>query len=232
MLTINNIFFSIQGEGIDVGMPTIFIRFSGCPFRCPYCDEPQALSETAGDKYNWEELANKVLEFCDKEKCYNIELTGGSPEAQNQMELFAFCKELKRKNQDIRLSIQLSGGIMLINRLWNIIDSHKVDYKEPITKIPFIIPFEYLTEQDEVKFVVDEKNWDWFISKLENFTLLRTNIIIAPKTIEKSDDLENTKILTDKILKYKENYKVINNKSRLRIIPRLQQVYWPNIKGV
>lgn len=230
MLRVNNIFFSIQGEGIDAGMPTIFIRFAGCPFRCPYCDEPQALSKTAGDDYSWESLFNKVIEICDKEKCYNIELTGGSPEAQNQMELFAFCSALKDKNKDIRLSIQLSGGIMLINRLWYIIDNHKIDYKEPITNIPFVIPLEYITERDEVKFVVDTdgKNWEWFLDKLGLFSNIKTNLIIAPKTVSQSDDLENAKILTEKILKYKD----IANKSNLKIIPRLQQVYWPNIKGV
>lgn len=230
-LLVNDKFFSIQGEGIESGMPTIFVRFAGCPFRCPYCDEPAALTEKGATEYIWEQLKDCIISYCYSKDCFNIELTGGSPEAQSQMEMYAFVSELKNENDKIKVSMQMSGGIALINRLWNIIDNHKVDYKEPSCNIPFLIPLEYFTIKDEVKFVVDidNGNWNWFIENVNIFENINTNIIVSPKTtIAYPNDLRNAQFLTEKILETKE----IKNKSNIRIMPRLQQVYWPNKKGV
>lgn len=230
MLKVNNIFYSIQGEGLQIGQPTIFVRFAGCPFRCPYCDEPAALTDKNCKEYNYRELVKEVRDGLEENKCYNVELTGGSPEAQPHDELYRFCKGLKKTMPMVHISIQMSGGLPISSKLCHIIDSKKIDYKEPICNIPFIINLNKLRKEDEIKFVldVDLSNFQWFKEQLKELHLTSAAIIVAPKTTNKyPNDLENTRTLTINLLADKEL-----SKYNLHILPRLHQVFWPNIKGV
>jgi 7-carboxy-7-deazaguanine synthase len=82
-LTINEIFFSLQGESTRLGIPTIFIRLTGCPMRCHYCDTAYAFDN--GKKMSFE---NIVKSF----KSHFITLTGGEPLVQK--EAYAFLEVL------------------------------------------------------------------------------------------------------------------------------------------
>src|SRR5512137_2933813 len=75
-MKIYSIFKSLQGEGLTIGAPTVFIRTSGCPLRCAYCDTPQAFDK--GEQIPLEEILKKVA----KMKCQHVCLTGGEPLAQ------------------------------------------------------------------------------------------------------------------------------------------------------
>jgi len=75
-LKIYSIFKSIQGEGLTIGAPTAFIRTSGCPLRCTYCDTPQAFDK--GEQMTLEEIMTKVAKL----RCRHVCLTGGEPLAQ------------------------------------------------------------------------------------------------------------------------------------------------------
>ena len=75
-LVINEIFYSIQGESSRVGLPTTFIRLTGCPLRCQYCDTEYAF--TGGEKMKIETILDKVKKFPTK----YITVTGGEPLAQ------------------------------------------------------------------------------------------------------------------------------------------------------
>lgn len=89
---INEIFFSIQCEGSNVGMPAVFIRFAGCNLKCSWCDtdysEKMSLTE------------DEILEEIRKYGCYNVILTGGEPTEQD---IFSLTKLLKMKKYDIFL---------------------------------------------------------------------------------------------------------------------------------
>jgi 7-carboxy-7-deazaguanine synthase len=76
MIKIYSIFKSLQGEGLTIGAPTVFIRTSGCPLRCTYCDTPQAFDK--GEQMSLEEILKKVGNM----KCNHVCLTGGEPLAQ------------------------------------------------------------------------------------------------------------------------------------------------------
>lgn len=75
-MKIYSIFKSLQGEGLTIGAPTAFVRTSGCPLRCTYCDTPQAFEQ--GEQMSIEAILAKV----EKLECRHVCLTGGEPLAQ------------------------------------------------------------------------------------------------------------------------------------------------------
>lgn len=85
-LTINEIFFSLQGESTRLGIPTIFIRLTGCPMRCHYCDTAYAFDD--GKKMSFE----NIVEYIKSYKSKFITLTGGEPLVQK--EAYAFLEVL------------------------------------------------------------------------------------------------------------------------------------------
>ena len=74
-MVINEIFYSLQGEGAFAGTPSVFVRLSGCPLRCRWCDTKYAWSESAGREYSAEELKEKVL----PQPTRHLVVTGGEP---------------------------------------------------------------------------------------------------------------------------------------------------------
>jgi 7-carboxy-7-deazaguanine synthase len=83
-LKIFEIFHSLQGETSRIGLPTVFVRLTGCPMRCTYCDTAYAFS--GGSNMEMSEILNKVAEFGTK----YVTVTGGEPLAQK--ECYYFCK--------------------------------------------------------------------------------------------------------------------------------------------
>ena len=75
-LRITEIFYSLQGEANTVGLPTVFIRLTGCPLRCQYCDTAYAFS--GGVIYQLEDILNEVKSYSAK----YVTVTGGEPLAQ------------------------------------------------------------------------------------------------------------------------------------------------------
>src|SRR4030042_5346422 len=77
-LTVNEIFYSIQGESTYAGRPCVFIRLTGCNLRCSYCDTQYAYHD--GEKLNIREIINKVALY----GCPLVEVTGGEPLLQEE----------------------------------------------------------------------------------------------------------------------------------------------------
>ena len=74
-MRIAEIFHSIQGEGLLAGVPSIFIRTSGCNLRCHWCDTPYASWKPEGPEMSVEEILKKLTEW----NCDHVVLTGGEP---------------------------------------------------------------------------------------------------------------------------------------------------------
>ena len=104
-VVVNEIFYSLQGESSRVGLPTIFIRLTGCPLRCQYCDTEYAF--TNGEKVSLKAILNKIKKFPTK----YITVTGGEPLAQKS------CYKLLTKLCDIgyEVSLETSGAINISN---------------------------------------------------------------------------------------------------------------------
>ena len=75
-LRITEIFHSLQGESVTVGLPTVFVRLTGCPLRCQYCDTAYAFN--GGKMISIESIMEHVASF----ECQNVCVTGGEPLAQ------------------------------------------------------------------------------------------------------------------------------------------------------
>ena len=102
-LIINEIFYSIQGESITSGLPTIFIRLTGCPLRCKYCDTSYAFTE--GNKMMFNEIVTEVKKY----DCMNITITGGEPLSQkNTIDLVDILI-----NHSYNVSIETSNAVSI-----------------------------------------------------------------------------------------------------------------------
>jgi len=93
MLKINNIFWSLQGEGLRSGTPAIFIRLSGCSLQCPYCDTRDAWS--AGRRMGVAEIAAVVAELKNSAPQSRLIITGGEPLQQDLGELVGLFRKKK-----------------------------------------------------------------------------------------------------------------------------------------
>jgi 7-carboxy-7-deazaguanine synthase len=100
-MIINEIFYSLQGEGLLAGVPSIFIRLAGCPLRCKWCDTKYALSGTAGQQYSITEITRQL----QSRPCNNIVITGGEP--MINPELSELVRQLKALDKHI--TIETSG---------------------------------------------------------------------------------------------------------------------------
>jgi len=102
-MRIAEIFHSIQGEGLLAGVPSIFIRTSGCNLRCHWCDTPYASWKPEGPEMSVEEILEKITEW----NCDHVVLTGGEPMIAPDLPELATV--LKKQNKHI--TIETAGTI-------------------------------------------------------------------------------------------------------------------------
>jgi 7-carboxy-7-deazaguanine synthase len=158
MLRLTEIFYSLQGETRFVGLPTVFIRLTGCPLRCQYCDTAYAFS--GGKKHSWEEIFAEVGRY----NTPYVTVTGGEPLAQKA------CLELLTKLCDAGYSVSLetSGALDVASvdpRVAKILDVKTPGSLECHRNLWSNI--EHMGAHDEFKFVIcDRADYDWSVALL------------------------------------------------------------------
>lgn len=171
MLKINEIFYSIQGESTYVGIPTVFVRTSGCHLRCTYCDTTYAYHE--GSKMTIEEVVDKVASYPTKYVC----LTGGEPLLQKK--IYTLVDELLKR--DFIISMETSGDINcsdLDPRVKKIIDVKTPDSGEPDAFNENNLKFKD-DETTEYKFVIcSERDADWAFEFVKQHDLAKKNTVL------------------------------------------------------
>ncbi len=170
---ITEIFYSLQGETRTVGLPTVFVRLTGCPLRCGYCDTAYAFH--GGKKM---EISDIVAEV----KSYNpryVTVTGGEPLAQNT------CRELLTAlcDLDVEVSLETSGAMDISNidpRVVRVMDL-KTPTSGEITKNLYS-NIDLLHPQDQVKFVIcNREDYVWASEQLTQFELpKRCEVLFSP----------------------------------------------------
>jgi 7-carboxy-7-deazaguanine synthase len=152
-LKIHEIFYSIQGESSRIGLPTVFVRLTGCPMRCVYCDTAYAFS--GGSNIEIADILAKVAEYGAK----YVTVTGGEPLAQKD------CHVLLKGLCDAGYSVSLeTGGAIDISpvdkRVSVILDVKTPDSGE--LKNNVWTNLDYLKSSDEVKFVLCSRaDYEW-----------------------------------------------------------------------
>lgn len=155
-LKITEIFFSLQGEARNVGLPTVFVRLTGCPLRCFYCDTAYAF--TGGEWMDIQAIVQQVTQF----KTRHVTVTGGEPLAQKN------CIELLRQLCELGydVSLETSGAIAI-----DLVDERVIkilDVKTPASgedSKNCLENFSQLKAEDQIKFVICDAN-DYRWSKL------------------------------------------------------------------
>lgn len=152
-LKIHEIFYSLQGESSRVGLPTVFVRLTGCPMRCVYCDTAYAFS--GGSNMEIGDILTKVAEYGAK----YVTVTGGEPLAQKG------CLVLLKELCDAGYSVSLeTGGAIDISpvdkRVSVILDIKTPDSGEVENNLWSNL--NHLKNTDEVKFVLCSRaDYDW-----------------------------------------------------------------------
>jgi 7-carboxy-7-deazaguanine synthase len=107
-MIINEIFYSLQGEGFWVGIPSVFVRLAGCPLRCKWCDTKYTWDNKAGENYSIEKILQTVQQFQSK----FIVITGGEPMANS--DLPELVQKLRASDKHITIE---TAGIAFIPAL-------------------------------------------------------------------------------------------------------------------
>lgn len=192
-LRITEIFHSLQGEARTVGIPTVFVRLTGCPLRCQYCDTAYAFE--GGEVTPLTEIVDKVKSF----GCAYVTVTGGEPLAQpNCLKLLAaLCDE------GFQVSLETSGAMAVddVDKRVSIVLDLKTPASQEVDRNRFEnIPL--LSEKDQVKFVICNKSdYEWSKSKLLQYNLSDrvSEVLFSPSHEELSARDLAEWILADKL---------------------------------
>ncbi len=173
-LRITEIFHSLQGESNTVGIPTVFVRLTGCPLRCQYCDTAYAFE--GGELISIDDIVNRVRDY----DCDYVTVTGGEPLAQPN------CKVLLDRLCELGLKVSLeTSGAMDIDGL-NPATVIVLDLKTPASGECDRNRYEninLLKPQDQVKFVIcNRKDYEWSRATLELYDLYNkvNDVLFSP----------------------------------------------------
>jgi len=153
ILKINEIFFSLQGETSRAGLPTVFVRLTGCPLRCSYCDTEYAFHD--GKTMELDAILAEVAKYPTR----YVTVTGGEPLAQKH------CIALLEALCDAGHSVSLeTGGALDISKVDTRV-SRIVDIKTPGSmeeQKNLWSNLDFLNQGDEIKFVIaDRADYEW-----------------------------------------------------------------------
>lgn len=172
-LRITEIFFSIQGEADSVGWPTVFVRLTGCPLRCGYCDTAYAFH--GGEWKEFSEIEREVAKYSPR----FVTVTGGEPLAQKNCAglLIRLC------DAGYRVSLETSGALSIAEldpRVVRVMDIKTPGSGESQRNLPENIPA--LRSQDQAKFVIcNRQDYEWSRAMLERHGLeTRCQVLFSP----------------------------------------------------
>ena len=209
-LRISEIFYSLQGEADTAGIPTVFVRLTGCPLRCQYCDTEYAFH--GGEWWELEAIVGRVQELGGRYVC----VTGGEPLAQKS------CLALLARLCDAgcRVSIETSGAMPLDGVDERVV--RVVDVKTPGSGEESRNRYGELARlgaKDLVKFVIcDRGDYEWSCAKLRELGLEgRCTVLFSP-----SHEQLPARQLADWILE---------DRLPVRLQIQLHKYLWGNVPG-
>lgn len=209
-IRINEIFYSIQGESSRIGFPTIFIRLTGCPMRCNYCDTAYAFHE--GSQKTIEDILKEIKRFPSK----FITVTGGEPLAQKQ------CLDLLKSlcDEGYQVSLETGGGLSIEGvdqRVKIILDVKTLKSGEVENNVWGNLS--KIKSEDEIKFVIlDKEDFIWSKNIIKEYSMNQEQVLFSPVYGKL-----NPTNLSDWILQESLN---------VRVQLQLHKILWGEKKGV
>ncbi len=204
-------FVSLQGEASTVGIPTVFVRLTGCPLRCQYCDSEYAF--TGGTQIEVDEIVRKVQDY----GVNHVTVTGGEPLAQPEVH------PLMQRLCDAGLSVSLeTSGALAIDevdpRVVRVVDFKTPDSKESQRNLWNNVAA--LHAHDQVKFVIcSRSDYDWARMRCDEFDLYDkvSDVLFSPSFTELSPtDLANW---------------IVEDRLRVRMQMQMHKLLWGDEPG-
>ena len=213
-MKISEIFYSIQGEGVEIGLPTVFVRLFACDLRCEWCDSMYAVEGKDFKEMSIEDVRDNIETY----ECKRICITGGEPLLQ-RAELEELANDLVRDGYKILL--ETSGHKDPPPIFWNDNCVISMDCKCPGSKMEERMDFtlfEKLRPKDQLKFVIkDGADYEYAKSILKSHKI-EAGIIFQPV------HGTNLKWLTQMVIEDKLE--------DIRILPQLHKIIWGEKRGV
>jgi 7-carboxy-7-deazaguanine synthase len=209
-LRINEIFHSLQGEADSVGFRTVFVRLTGCPLRCGYCDTAYAFHDG-----EWREI-DAILDTVRGFEASHVCVTGGEPLAQpNCLTLLTRLCEAR-----YRVSLETSGALSISgvdSRVSRVVDVKTPGSGESARNLE--ANFGMLTRHDQVKFVIcSREDYDWSKAYLAEHGLAeRCQVLFSPSYTQVSPTALADWLLADRL--------------PVRFQLQLHKVLWGDVPG-
>ena len=219
-LRLTEIFYSLQGESSWVGLPTVFVRLTGCPLRCVYCDT--SYSFHGGESLPMDEVLSRIESYETKHIC----VTGGEPLAQK-----ACIKLLKTLcDKGYKVSLETSGAMDIAE-----VDARVkriVDLKTPASKEMSKNRYEniaLLQSHDEVKFVIcNREDYNWAVATIEQYQLHSKvdNVLFSPVFDVEGESAREQGFTEQNLADW-----ILEDKLAVRMQLQLHKLIWGNQPG-
>ena len=225
-MKINEIFYSLQGEGKLAGVPSIFIRLAGCPLRCKWCDTKYAWDESVGT----EMTADKIIKNINQWDCRFLVITGGEPMIAS--DLPQLTQKLKEQNKHI--TIETAGIEFLPHTVCDLMSispkmSNAIPDEEKLAQlhnqhpIDIAVLTELIANYDyQLKFVVEDQSdlaeIQELLAKLDN--VKKEDVMLMPQVTSITEYIVKAPLVAD-----------ICKQTGFTFSPRLQIILWDNQPG-
>ena len=223
---INELFYSLQGEGFLAGVPSVFIRIAGCPLRCRWCDTKYALSKEAGRRYSIDEIVQAVQQW----PCSYVVMTGGEPMVESDLPqlaggLKAAGKHITIETAGIAYIPEMPCDLMSISpKLSNSVpDEAKSAKVHNDSRLDIAVLEELIDNYNyQLKFVVDSEadlpEIEEILKKLPNAD--RQRVMLMPQAATRQELLTKSPIVAE-----------LCKRTGYAFSQRLQVMLWDNQKG-
>ncbi|WXT99894.1 MAG: 7-carboxy-7-deazaguanine synthase [Catillopecten margaritatus gill symbiont] len=208
MLNINEIFYSLQGEAREVGLPTVFIRLTGCPLRCTYCDTEYAFK--GNNLLSIDDIVAEIQQYNTKLVC----VTGGEPLAQINCHILLD----RLAKEGYKISLETSGSIDIsdVNPAISVVMDVKTPSSNEADKNLYS-NIEKLKSKDQLKFVIgSKKDFDWSVDILSQYPT-SAGVLFSP-VFDKVQPVELADWILDKQL-------------NVRLQVQMHKLLWGDQKG-
>ncbi len=221
-LRMTEIFYSLQGEALTSGLPTVFVRLTGCPLRCVYCDT--TYSFTGGERLSLEAIMADIAQYPCKRVC----ITGGEPLAQPNC--IALINRLLEAGYEI--SLETAGALSV------------ADVPEAVSKVMDIKTpssgesdknlwsnLNYLTQHDQLKFVImNRSDYEWSKQQLIDYNLDQKVGTVWFSPMFNVNDSKDSAVEVPNLARELAEW-ILEDAIPVRLQLQLHKIIWADAKG-